>query len=379
MKKYSENAHFNDSVEYNGYYYFSERFFNGLFRAKKGDAHAELVATFPGEDLFQEDLHSASFYSEDAIYFIPLQGKGISIYSPQSDQIQAIKLDNAEGARSHFITYAVIDDGILLIPQYRESSFTFLDLKQRKVESIEWLDQEIDEELSGSCSNDSWETFSANSAYVYKGIIYLVVADTRKLLIIDFKSKMVRSIFAPYDVHFRGLTGSGSIIWFTVIEDLVISYDISKAEWGTIDIPFVATDKKYPYLVTYGFNNDLIIIPGRDDKLIHFHNNAWESIAFPDSYTREVEKCLLTMRCFVLDNKIFMYPRAASGVLVYDFYSGITESFEMRYEQSFLRTLCGKLSREYMMNSQVQESVDYALGDYLIGIVDGLPDEGENV
>ncbi len=63
---------------------------NGLFVQKLDDNKAELRCKFTEEDEVQDNLHSQIVVEGETLYFIPLEGRGISKYDLKTGKLRTI-------------------------------------------------------------------------------------------------------------------------------------------------------------------------------------------------------------------------------------------------------------------------------------------------
>ena len=60
--------------------WFSNAEMNGLFRKRSNRIETEFVCFFPGEDLWQDELHGTVIHYKNKLLFTPLYAKQVSVY-----------------------------------------------------------------------------------------------------------------------------------------------------------------------------------------------------------------------------------------------------------------------------------------------------------
>ncbi len=120
-------AHFNDIAEVNGYYYYSETFFNGLFRVKIGERNAEFLGFFPEEDSKQPDLHRKIVKIGTKLYFIPIVAWGISVYDTETGSFQYIRIQSNTNQIPHYSELIKVNNEFILFPERKHADILKVD------------------------------------------------------------------------------------------------------------------------------------------------------------------------------------------------------------------------------------------------------------
>ena len=79
-------------VEINGNIYFSNWFYNGLFKVEYETGKTTFLGYFNDEKLTEKNIHLEVFLEEQKIYFLPRRGRHIHIYDLSDAFIQSIEI-----------------------------------------------------------------------------------------------------------------------------------------------------------------------------------------------------------------------------------------------------------------------------------------------
>ncbi|MBP5553348.1 MAG: hypothetical protein J6X94_00595 [Lachnospiraceae bacterium] len=371
MRAFSHCAHFHDMIEFDEYIYYSESSFNGLFRYKKDETIAEFVDTFPDEDIWQWDLHRRIIRYEDGLFFIPLNGRGISIYHPYNNQFDFIDISKGDGQNVHFSDTIILDEKkVLLVPQCDED-FMVVNLDKRTVERFDLI-VNMREMCIDNKTHNEWPRFSTQSNCRIDDDIYIALYDTSYIYKITLDRKDINVIKLPCDKHIRGISGTDDSIWISFMEDVVAKYDVLSGNIELKEIPYMTENATYPYLSVLEYFNKVVIIPGREDKFILTNRkmDEWELLNFPAGYKREFGfgNTVLTLDYRIVETNLYMYPRSSNGILIYDFINNSLDNRSINYKNEFTEYLNGKLAASYIKEDIIIESVDYKIIDFLMGV-----------
>lgn len=114
---------------------------NGLFVQKVDDNKAELRCKFTEEDEMQDNLHSQIVVEGETLYFIPLEGQGISKYDLKTGKLRTILFKKVEHCR--FIRAFLIGKDIFLVPMNNSSHFCVFHTENESYELLHALENEI--------------------------------------------------------------------------------------------------------------------------------------------------------------------------------------------------------------------------------------------
>lgn len=88
----SEQISCHHFVEVDGYAYFSNRSYNGLFQVELKTGKTKFLGAFKHEKLDEFNIHWELLLRENKIYFFPRRGRHVHIYSLESRTISAIEI-----------------------------------------------------------------------------------------------------------------------------------------------------------------------------------------------------------------------------------------------------------------------------------------------
>lgn len=121
-------------VLHNGYLWFSNNTFNGLFRMRMENGEIEFVDFFPNETLGQTFSHKKCLAFKDRLYFFPALGNYITIYDVQNVQFSSIEFPR--GKADSCSDAVLVDDKIYIFPADNQSDLFCLDTKTDSLQAI---------------------------------------------------------------------------------------------------------------------------------------------------------------------------------------------------------------------------------------------------
>ena len=324
IRKFGKSSCFMDAAFHDGYMYFSENRFNGLFRVKDGGHEAEFLQRFPNEDIWQTDLHRNVFLKGDKLFFIPHNGHGISVYDIAQGDFSFINITK-ESKMLHYAQCILNDNDILLIPAHRNTPFARLHLDTESVDILQDITDKVNTLIPQS--QDKF-IFSAYSAIKNREILWLAVLDTNMLLRLSMEPLQVETVVIPVNIHLRFLNQIGNYFYCTLREHKVLIWSMATMSYRLHKIPGKILDRDYPYLQVIPCNESVLILSGREDHFWRFDpiSAMWTDLAslFPSTFQRDIAGSLLFLGYTISKNgELILYPRAGNGVLKYDFEQGI--------------------------------------------------------
>lgn len=120
-------------VEANGYAYFSNWFYNGMFMVEIETGRTIFLGDFGGEKSCGIRIHEEIFLKNEKIYFCPGRGGHVHIYDLEDHSMKSISI--RKNSTEFFVTANVIlkDEHIYFIPKQEGISIRKLDLKSLNV------------------------------------------------------------------------------------------------------------------------------------------------------------------------------------------------------------------------------------------------------
>lgn len=370
MREFSPNAHFLDAVEYDGYMYFSETFFNGLFRIANNAEEAELIGRFPNEEPWQIDLHRSVFLHNHKLYFIPMNGKVISVYDLEKSIFSSLQISANNNKNSNFNQCLRVGDDILMIPANLATQFSYLHLESEKIEPIEGLSEKIASLIEQPTRCD---VFNSHGAVLERDILYLAVSSTNVILKISLSTLEIVKYVLPVEMRIRYISMGRDSLWITFAEHVIGEWQEANNTCHILDIPKEPLNKEYPYLSVLQYENELIVLPGREDRFwqVSLITETWKNMneEIPLSFTREIEGPVLFCGYRIIDDKYCkLFPRAGNGIITYDMKN---KTFSFRSVRYMCKDLFA-IHKEWVMWVWSCHSIFWesfmSIDDYLLGI-----------
>ncbi len=120
-------------VDWNGYAYFSNWFYNGMFKVEIGTGNTTFLGHFEGDKLFEINIHKEIFRLDNKIFFCPRRGGNVHIYDLFEETMSSISI-RKNNEKFFIIENAILEGGaIYLIPRQKEFSVRKLDLTSLKL------------------------------------------------------------------------------------------------------------------------------------------------------------------------------------------------------------------------------------------------------
>lgn len=123
-------------IEVDGYAYFSNWFYNGLFKVEIKTGKTFFLGSFEGEKFFEPNIHWKIGLKEDRIYFFPRRGFHMHIYHLSDKTMQAIEI--RKKTEKFFIIDNIILEGdyIIFLPQEKSDPIRRWDENTYKVTTV---------------------------------------------------------------------------------------------------------------------------------------------------------------------------------------------------------------------------------------------------
>ena len=320
MIGFSRYNHYTDVAHYGGYVYFSEIYFNGLFRYKDEDnKNVEFLGVFPEEYEWGGDVHRNVFVWEDKLYFFPMAGRNISVYNCKSGNFKTIEItvDKAEDAA--YEQCLMYKHQILLVPQNFSKPFILFNFVTEKVEVLLELTLEIASKVP---QPSRVETFSLFGGVMRGDVLYLSVSLTNLILKISMNDYKVEVKKLPAEIHLRYMNYRDGNFYFTAQEHVIAIWREETDEFKLYDIPYEPLDDNYPYLQVLPYGDRLYVISGREDRFLKLNLRTveWNDLSreMPVAFEREFKGALLFLGYDIVKGKIYLYPRSGNGCIIFD-------------------------------------------------------------
>lgn len=139
-------------VEADGFAYFSNWFYNGLFKVEILTGKTYFLGCFNGEKYSAKNLHWEIFLKNKRIYFCPWRSKHVHIYNLEEKSLVSVKFKN-ESEEFYKIEKVILDNNkLFLIPEEKENCMFELDINSLCVTRISGR-QEIHGSLLSKCKD----------------------------------------------------------------------------------------------------------------------------------------------------------------------------------------------------------------------------------
>ena len=123
-------------VEIDGYAYFSNWFYNGLFQVELKTGRTMFLGSFGNEARSIFNMHWELLYMKDMIYFFPRRGRHIHIYSLIDRTISAIEF-RRDYERFYRIGEVIVDGlNAVFLPMEKDAPIKQLDLSSKTVTEV---------------------------------------------------------------------------------------------------------------------------------------------------------------------------------------------------------------------------------------------------
>lgn len=280
---------------------------NGLFVQKPDDNQAELLCKFPEEDEIQDNLHSQIVAEDETtVYFIPLEGRGISKYNIVTKKLKNILFKEVEHCL--FIRAFLIGKDIFLIPMNSSSHFCIFHTENETYEILCELENEIWKYISPA---KYWlDPFSVTSD---GRILYIAPSEGNQILYIDVwnhkvdKKEIKENIGISSMVHFEG-----KLYLYSAGLSAFMEYDLRKEALRNL---LCGGDKKEELILVEHKGK---IISVTESNIISFDPAAGKKefeIAIPDNFKIRNSKYKLLAGKREIENQLWIMSASGSGTL----------------------------------------------------------------
>lgn len=100
---------------YDGYLWMPAERYNSLFKMNLETGKIEFVTFFEGEDMLQQKMFHKVILHEDKLFFIPLWGKNVIVYEPETGNQTVVKVDNGKNTSvMKFINATVLEEKLYM-------------------------------------------------------------------------------------------------------------------------------------------------------------------------------------------------------------------------------------------------------------------------
>lgn len=131
-------------IKINGYAYFSNWFYNGLFRTNLKTGETLFLGSFGNEIVSEFNIHWEALQHKESIYFFPRRGRHVHIYSLTSQSISSIEIREASEDFFRIKEIIIRDANIIFLPMEEKAPIRTLDLNTQIVSDVATAQQTFD-------------------------------------------------------------------------------------------------------------------------------------------------------------------------------------------------------------------------------------------
>lgn len=303
---------FRDAYIEKGYLYFSALNFNGLFRVKVGEEDAEFLGHFEQEELWQKDMHCRCIRVRDELYFIPVNGKGISIYNFMTGKQTFVEVSNQ--VKRLFANAHAVGETILLIPFSTDVPFMVLDTISKTIDAQNHICSMLQDEAG---VGDTM-LFDLHSTVVFENSLFAVIFNTNIVMQIDLKNLHIVLHRLLTTCALRNIYMEKGKCYMTTLNNLaVVVWNYYTGE--CIDCLLKGEDKTFSYIAITRYNDRLLLLPDRAEHILELKDgqSEWKinEKIIPSSFFRIKKKNSLFLGHIFYGEELLLLPRAGNGLI----------------------------------------------------------------
>jgi hypothetical protein len=303
-----EKAKCNYFFEYNEDIYFSNIRFNALLCLKKESKNIEFVSFFDNEDPMIPNLHNQIIENNGKLYFIPLRGKGISIYDVNNMIMEYILLSDSEAMISGVF---VVDKKLYLIPTRDTKLAVYIDLDNHSVHQNDELQRALNENINFFCDLYGC-TLVGNQ-------LIISIFNTGRLLLFDLTTLEYKYLEFG-DKRFDNIECIKSDLWITSsVGSTIYRYNNDNGIES-----FILNEKKVDrqFFRICENNGFMYALPcfGNSIYAKRVENDKWRCIdsSIPKEFHRDCEDDTLFMGIYRKEKILHLLPKNGNGMLEMD-------------------------------------------------------------
>lgn len=349
-----------DAVIHDGYMWFSNDTFNGLFRMDINSGGIEFLAVFPGEKMMVYGLHKRCFRYSHFLIFLPAASKFIHIYDLEDGSFRTVLFYGEEKNREKIADAVLVNGKIYMFSWLPEDSLFSLDLEDFSLTRIDGFKKEA-------------------AKYKPKDVTYYLsrcsLHGDSKILYAILNTDMI----AQWDIRSNTQT-----IFHTGIENLFSAHVIDDDAWITT----YGSDEIYQYSLANSdikkyhgltgdnrcsrfysriveFDHEIIAIPAFYDSVAHLENGSF--VAVPgESWGLVNDSVSAFFSAIDVDKELWLLPFSADAIYVYEGDSKRIrrKSFCLENKEMKMGVLA-KICREDV----IYENQEFVLNDLIEGIL----------
>lgn len=201
----------------NGYLWFSNNTFNGLFRMKMNGGEIEFVGHFPEETIDRTSMHKKCLAVQDYLYFFPALGNHIHIYNVQSGKFSSIEFPRGE--MDSCSDAVLVKDKIYIFPADKQTDLYCLDIKTSSLQAIPSFRKQY------SKVKGIHDTFLLCRVSYTEGKFIFAFFDTDIVAIFDLEAESLTTYHTQVPRLFAAFEHEGEVYMITNNTPEIFAYD----------------------------------------------------------------------------------------------------------------------------------------------------------
>ena len=315
--------------------WFSEYYFNALFKMDLNDGQVEYIDTFPGRDVSDSELHISAFVCNENIVFTPYVGNIIHVYNKETKFIKSVPIiDGGSGSFCQGVKYGDI--------------ITFVSDKGMVVSfCISTFEIYIDKELTNEINLFIQKYGMINSFFVDNNTISIQI-DTHVLRIYVQEHRVAYIelenenedievlLYVDDDITMYSTKESMNIKRQNLKDDVVDDYYSGKINWGK-NFKCNAFTK-----IVRLKNNEIIINYNSEQPLVRKKDGSILPIKQNDLQNNVVNKAVwgpIYQDTFIYGNKLYIVPCSGKYLLIFDDDDASVKTIPFFVDRNEIKTL----------------------------------------
>lgn len=303
------SLHFRDMYMTEGKIFFSAVEMNGLFYVKKGENTAIFLSKFTGEDPLQLNLHSKVIQYENKLYFIPLNGKGITICCLKGMRMEMVPYKNGKGMQ--IINAFLMDGDIIMMPLNFKTSFLIFHTEDRSYEEMDYIENVLNKIIR---KEEFWlDTFSAA---VNGKILYMALPGKNFLFEVNLQKRDVKIIKLNEKIRLNAVEYfDGKLFLSALGSSHIYTYRIKDGEVKIIEAGMsLGNNEKENIVISNGIR--LYIVSPYYILYLNDEGSRFEKITdIPENFRRRTSGYRLFAGKRVIGNTVWLFSASGGGVL----------------------------------------------------------------
>ncbi len=311
--------------------YFSEAFFNGLFKINVNNFSVDFIGRFSEERWERDFMHVKNTVQyQDTLVFFPLCSRHIHMYNVTLGEEKCVTIPIPENSEFAMLGSIQVEDKIWIFPGETKKGIFVLDMRNKEIQKDESLSRLLlkYETIVGWCVN-----LKERKGYTY-------CPQNSTLIEIDVKNGEV----SEYTVLF----GNGHINLINYYNDMLYFTDIASGdlyEWNLKNASFKkyiaqelnrVIDTKALFSGCCFMKDDIYMIPYANREVMKINSSGMMEKAFEYpmdfkylKHWREDYYPGLMIAAEVIEHNIWFYPYGLNRLFIYDTVTGQVESHKL--------------------------------------------------